>query len=195
MSNYISLVFLFLTFLTKILAQEKGDVDYVFTNLQEASKAPLQVYHLDLSKQKLKEFPIVIFSFSNLKTLDLSKNKISFLPAEIENLELLVELDLSNNKIGVLPPQIGKLEFLEKLYLEKNELRALPAEIGELQNLINLNLWSNELKKVPREIENLRKLEVLNLRGMIFDQIEIDKLDQLLPETKIFYPANCNCGP
>jgi Leucine-rich repeat (LRR) protein len=80
-------------------AQEKGDLDYVFTSMSEANERPEIVYHLSLQKKKIIEFPKNLERFKNLISLDLSKNKISLIPAEIKLLISLERLNLSRNKI------------------------------------------------------------------------------------------------
>lgn len=195
MSNYTFLIGCLLFSFFFGYSQEKGDPDYLYQDLNAALEHPDWVYHLNLSKNKLEEFPKAIFAFQNLKTLDLSKNKISLLPAEIGQLGSLEKLDLSRNELSLLPPQIGELKRLTELNLEKNTLQYLPEEIGGLKNLEVLKLWANELEKVPREIQQLQQLKVLNLRGMIFDQSEIDKLSEYLPMTNILNPSPCNCKP
>lgn len=188
------LSFLFVSSLW-LQAQKPGDPEFIFEDLDSAKEHPDWVYHLDLSKNKLEEIPQAVYFFKNLKTLDLSRNRISFLPAEIGQLKGLIKLDLSRNKISILPPQMGQLKKLKILYLQKNSIQYLPEELAGLESLEDFNLWANELEKVPREIQQLQQLKVLNLRGMIFDQSEIDKLSEYLPNTRILKPSPCNCKP
>ena len=186
---------LFLLFPAMLLAQQPGDVDYVFESLKEADKNPIQVYHLDLHKQKLKAFPKNLSRFENLKTLDLSKNKISMLPAEIGELTSLEELNLAKNDIYTIPPQIGNLTQLQILNLSKNDVEEIPAEIGELTQLKNLDLWENNVKNVDSNIQQLNQLQVLDLRGMIIPDEMQKQISTWLSEagTTIQFSASCNC--
>ena len=77
-----------------LFGQEPGDFDYTFRNLDSALAFKEAVYRLDLSKQKLEEFPNSIFTFQNLEYLDLSKNKLSQIPLKISELKKLRVLSL-----------------------------------------------------------------------------------------------------
>jgi hypothetical protein len=81
------------------------------------------------------------------------------------------------------------------LDLSKNTISSIPSEIGKLKALRRLNLWGNELSRLPQEIQSLTALEILNLRSMVFDEEEAKKLRKYLPNTVIYFPARCNCGP
>ncbi|MEQ8623491.1 MAG: leucine-rich repeat domain-containing protein [Vicingaceae bacterium] len=186
---------LFLLFPVVVLAQQPGDFDYVFESLKEADENPIQVYHLDLHKQKLEAFPKNLSRFENLRILDLSKNKISLLPAEIGELTSLVELNLSKNDIYTIPPQIENLQQLEILVLSKNDVKEIPPEIGELTQLKNLDLWENNVQKVDSNIQQLTQLQVLDLRGMIISDEMQKQISTWLSEagTTIQFSASCNC--
>ena len=142
-----------------------------FRSLAEAEKNPEEVLILNLSRQKLREFPIQVLNFPNLKILDLSKNKISQLPIEIEQLQELKELDLSRNEIAILPKEIGSLIHLEKLILYKNKVKAFPSSMEKLKNL-----------------------NILNIRGTIIPEKEIASLQNALPKTNILFTKGCYCG-
>lgn len=164
-----------------------------FFSLSEALAQPDSVIKLNLRGKKLKEFPVEIFSFSNLQVLNLSRNKIKEIPAEIIKLKNLQELDMSNNDITQLPTQIGQLKHLAKLKLNKNEITALPAEIGSLLNLEELEMWDNELDTIPDEIRNLMRLKVFELRGILFSDEQQRRIQDLLPQTKIYFSPSCAC--
>ena len=185
----------FLLFPIAVLAQQPGDVDYVFESLKEADKNPIQVYHLNLQKQKLETFPKNLSRFENLKVLDLSKNKISMLPPEIGELTSLEELNLAKNDIYTIPPQVGHLKQLQVLNLSKNDVKEIPAEIGELTQLKKLDLWENNVQKVDPNIQQLTKLQVLDLRGMIISDEMQKQISTWLSEagTSIQFSASCNC--
>ncbi len=111
------LVFLFLLpFFTS--AQEIGDGDFIYTSLEIALENKEYVYRLDLSKNKLTDFPDSIFAFKNLKYLNLSKNKISLIPLNINELKNLEELNFAKNKITHLPHQMGGLSNLRILIIK-----------------------------------------------------------------------------
>ena len=165
----------------------------VYDNLNEALQKPNQVYRLDLSKKKLKTFPIEILKFKNLQELDLSKNKLDSLSEKIGLLFNLQILNVSGNKLIYLPDSIGELKNLKKLVASKNKLLALPKRIGDCENLEVLDLWSNEFSVFPDEMSKLKKVRWMDLRNMTIDDKEREHLNQILPKTKIFLDPSCHC--
>lgn len=138
----------------------------VYTSLEKAVANPSKVYKLNLSNQKLKEFPKEILLFENLQELNLSNNSIQDLPAEINRLKNLQVLNLSNNKIKKLPATIGDLKELQTFYLSKNKLIYFPNEIRGLDKLRLIDVSRNDLtydellfikKVVPDNCEVLTK--------------------------------------
>ncbi|MFI5204400.1 MAG: leucine-rich repeat domain-containing protein [Flavobacteriales bacterium] len=167
---------------------------HTYTSIAEALKHPDLVFYLDLSKQKLKEFPAEIFTFKNLVSLDLSRNKIAVIPAEITSLKNLEELNLSRNKIKEMPAALFDLKHLKKLILNQNLIESIPSEIRKLEQLEYLDMWSNELAYFPNEMSQLKKLKEFDLRNIQINQTEQQRLSKLLPETKIHFSQSCNCG-
>ena len=164
-----------------------------YTSISQALEHPESVYKLNLSKQKLKVFPMEITQLKNLQELDLSKNKIIEIPKEIELLTHLQELDASKNKLEKIPPEIGNLKNLRHLNLGRNEIVNVPKEIGQLEQLLILDMWDNNLNNLPDEIQNLKNLKVLELRGILFSEEEHARLKTLLPNTQIYLSPSCNC--
>lgn len=66
---------------------------------------------LNISKNKLKVFPVEIAKCNNLTSLDMSCNEISKLPFAIKQLKQLRQLNLSNNQLKSLPCTIRKLQL------------------------------------------------------------------------------------
>lgn len=164
-----------------------------YTNLQEALKNPELVIKLELRKKKLKEFPMEILKFPNLQYLDLSKNDIKEIPAEIGQLKNLQYFAISKNGLESLPPQIGELTNLYFLNANQNDLSTLPPQIGKLVKLKKLDLWSNNIDKYPSEIKNLTSLRILDLRVILIPDEEQDRVQNLLPHTKIYFSPYCKC--
>ena len=185
---------IFFSLTLSVGAQELGDLDYVFTSLKKAAQHPEVVYHLDLSKHKLVDFPENMAEFTKLKKLDLSKNKISLLPASVGELKSLEELNLSKNKIYKLPPQLKNLKHLKILLLARNEVEEIPAEIGEMESLETIDLWSNNVKKIDSNIQKLSSLKLLDVRGMLLSDKVKKELMEWLPETTIHFSGGCDCG-
>lgn len=188
------ITFLLATFFLVANGQERGDLDYVFTSLEEAKKTPEIVFNLSLQKQKLVVFPNELVGFKNLRSLDLSKNKLSLIPIEIKNLKQLEVLNLSKNKISRIPPAIGALSELESLLLAKNDIEKVPKEIGALSSLKVLDLWSNNIKEIHSDIQKIAQLERIDLRGILLSDQLKENLSLWLPETKILTSGGCDCG-
>lgn len=165
----------------------------VYDNLQEALQNPDKVYRLDLSRKKLKTFPMEILKFKNLQELDLSKNKLDSLPEQIGTLTNLQVLNVAGNKLLYLPDSIGELKNLKKLAGSRNNLLAFPKRIGDLQNLEIIDMWENDLSVFPEELSKLKKLRWMDLRVIMIDDNEQERIRQLLPKTKIFFSPSCHC--
>ena len=130
--KHITIYFLFLTTLFSAHAQ---DVAVNFKNLEDAKKDPDQVEWLTLRDNGLKQFPMEILEFNNLKYLDLSENDISVLPKEIGKLDHLFYLDLSGNHITTLPNEFSNIKTLRNLYLGYNGSLNLNHDIEVLSKL------------------------------------------------------------
>lgn len=165
----------------------------VYTNMEEALKHPDSVFRLDLSKKKLKEFPVEVLQLKELRELNLGRNSIEQIPDLIYQLANLQRLYLNNNKLKELPPRIGTLKNLQLLQLDRNLIESLPPEIGLLNNLEVLSLWDNELGDIPDEIKNLGSLKKFELRGILFNDDEQKRIHDLLPYTTIYFSPSCNC--
>lgn len=173
-----------------LFSQINGEYD----NLELAKKNPTDVRILKLSKQKLKEFPLEIFSFANIEELDLSKNRIEVIPADIGKLTNLKVLNISRNVLTRLPAEIGKLTNLEKLILNQNEIVSLCPEISNLKKLKLLDLWGNLLDELPGSISQLKStLEVLDMRVIYMSAEKQQAIIELLPYTEIYFSYSCNC--
>lgn len=176
-------------------AQNKENAEYkIFTTIEEANANPEQVQYLDLSKQKLKEFPSTIFKFKNLECLILKKNKIAEIPSAIEELEKLTLLDVSRNKLNKFPKELCNCQQLKTLILNQNEIDSLPSEISKMSNLTSLDLWGNQIDQLPKEINKLSNtLKVLDLRVIYMSDEKQEAIIKLLPETDIYFSNGCSC--
>jgi Leucine-rich repeat (LRR) protein len=169
------------------------DTVHMYTDLSLALKEPDKVIRISLRKQKLKEFPAAILQFKNLQYLDLSKNSIKEIPEQIGLLQNLQYFAISRNKVESFPPEIGQLKNLRWLIMNQNELTLLPPQIGNLEKLEYLDLWSNNLDHFPEEMKNLKKLKVLDLRVILITDSEQGRIVNMLPNSLIYFSANCNC--
>jgi len=164
-----------------------------FTDLKLALKDPDKVIKLELRRKHYKEFPKEIFQFKNLQYLDISKNNLREIPPGIDSLKYLQILIISKNELETLPKEIGELKMLQYLNANQNDISSLPPEIGSLTSLKNMDLWSNNVDKFPSEMRNLKKLEILDLRVILIPDAEQARLQEMLPNTKIYFSPYCKC--
>lgn len=159
----------------------------VYRHLDNALRAPAQVFQLDVSNSRLRILPAgigklkalvhldvshnhivsvipTIGELNDLHTVDLSRNEIREVPSQLSSLSELRVLDISNNDLATVPTCVGGMERLEELYLSGNRIDTVPAEIGNAFSLRMLDLRGNQIKSVPTQIGNLVKLERLDLR-------------------------------
>ncbi len=164
-----------------------------YHTLNEALLHPDSVFKLDLSKKHLKELPTGLQQLPHLQVLRLSRNSLHEIPAWIDTLKNLQSLDISNNDLKELPPSIGNLSQLVFLGLNRNVIETLPHEIGQLSLLEVLEMWDNELQYVPDEMKNLHNLKVFELRGILFSDEAQQQINDLLPDTDIYFSPSCQC--
>ena len=190
MTRLLAFIFWVILFQNNAISQK----DYLFESLEEARTVhPDSVYRLDLSRNQLKEFPLEVLKFKNLRELDLSKNKLTELPNGFvfENLEVL---HLTKNKFEVFPTVICSNIALRQLFMGKNHLSELPNCIGELQELIILDAWFNTISILPESLSQLKKLKSFDLRGMNYSDEFQKKWNDLLPWIEIQFDVGCDCG-
>ena len=113
--------------------------------------------------------------------------KINTIPARLYLCQNLKELNLNFNNLEFLPDDISRFQNLSSLNLNNNKIISLPASIGSLSKLQYLSLTNNKLQFLPNEISSLRNLKILHLEGNPIQEIEIARIDSLLPNTKIYF--------
>jgi leucine-rich repeat protein SHOC2 len=164
------------------------------TSIHEAMKDTAGVLKLDLSKQKLTEFPKEIRKLTNLQYLDLSKNKIYDVPNWIGELKDLQFLILSKTKIDSLPRQFGDLIHLKYFVMNRCELQGLPHSIGNLKELRTIDVWGDNFSSYPYELKYLSgNLQVLDLRDVLVNNQAQAFLKSILPNTTIYFTPVCPC--
>lgn len=177
----------------QLVAIEKLDSLPVFKSLDAALKNPDQVYRLDLSKQKLKEFPKEIFRFKNLNELILDKNKITEIPDSIFTLKNLQKFSAERNEIEVFNIKITKLGNLVKLNLADNLIETIPDQIDDLEKLQYLILWDNPISYYPLSFANMTALKYLDLLNNQMNAQTQQRLKTALPDCRIIFSPPCNC--
>jgi Leucine-rich repeat (LRR) protein len=78
--------------------------------------------------------------FTNLKSLNLSKNKLDHFPLILCQLPGLFNLSLAQNELQILPNQISALTQLQSLDLYGNAIEQFGEGIYLLTNLKELNI-------------------------------------------------------
>ena len=178
----------------QLLPQTTLDSVRTYYSLESALKDPEHVYRLVLAHKKLKEVPASIATLKNLNALDLGRNKLKELPEWLGDLQYMQEFSAPKNKFQSMPLVLCQWKHLKRLDLHQNEIPGLTACMGDLKELMSIDLWSNDLEDFPDELSGMTALKFMDLRVIQFDQTEMDKIEQLLPRTKIFFSQPCNCG-
>ena len=146
------------------LNQVSAQTHKVYKNLAAALLQPDSVFHLDLSKQKLKYIPSELILFKKLQTLSLANNKITnldFIKLPFNN---LVKIDVSGNKIAVISSQKNSVTKLTYLNISYNQLAYLPEELNEITGIDTLICNGNKLFELPNWVmSNEKKIQYLNV--------------------------------
>ncbi|XP_055441466.1 leucine-rich repeat-containing protein 40 isoform X2 [Bubalus kerabau] len=98
----------------------------------------------------LSSLPEEMESLTRLQTINLSFNRFKILPEVLYRIPTLETILISNNQVGSLDPQKMKtMENLITLDLQNNDLLQIPPELGNCVNLRTLLLDGNPFR-VPR---------------------------------------------
>lgn len=169
------------------------DTAKTFKTLNSALKNKEEAYILDLSKNKLSDFPMEIFQLKNLNVLILKRNKIKALPDSFHLLPHLQIINFERNKIDTLPPSLFLCKDLKEIHVGMNMIRSIPDSIAQLQQLEVLDMWSNDLSNYSAELQNLKKLKFFDIRAIIINDEIKSMLSEWLPDTKIEASPSCGC--
>ncbi|XP_076238365.1 leucine-rich repeat-containing protein 58 [Calliopsis andreniformis] len=119
---------------------------------------------LNLSGNRLTDFPEQVLDLTELKYLYLGGNHISEISKDVWKLQRLHVLSMGGNRLTEVPSTLGQLKSLQALVLCDNMLESLPSSIANLTNLKSLLLHKNRLRTLPTEIITLKCLTELSLR-------------------------------
>lgn len=185
--------------------------------LGEAKASPSSVLLLDLGMQKLSSIPEGICSFPNLTKLDLRLNSLTSLPESVGECKNLEQLNLFGNDLTTFPASFSKLKNLKVLLAGNNDLTVLPSELlflpriktlyldqnkitltetdveilaslSELEELdLNLNTGIKTLPSNYGKLKSLARLKKLNIKKTSLKGEDAEKLQAILPNTKIDY--------
>ena len=175
------------------VAFESLDTVPVYRSIESALADADKVIRLDLSKQKLGEFPEAIFSFKNLQELKLNKCRIAALPDSFDQLPALQKIEIQHNELEVIPPSIFKLKDLRVLDLADNIIDSIPDEIDRLTALTTLALWDNPIAYYPERLTEMQQLRVIDLLNNAMSRETQERLKSDLPQCKIIMSPPCAC--
>ena len=101
----------------------------------------INLTHLDLDFNRLKQLPPEINMLINLRHLKLHHNQL--ITINFNKLKNLTHLDISDNLLSDISISACiKLQFLD---LSDNSLKFIPYEIGDITNLHELDLSGNQI--------------------------------------------------
>jgi hypothetical protein len=169
------------------------DTTRVYT-WEEALKAPRDsVYRIDASKHKWTVLPAELFTFTKLHYLNLSKNNLKDLPMEIGVFRQLRVIDVSRNKLDTFPVSLCQMTHVKKLLLSRNLIPSIPACIGYFSQLTVLDIWDNPLTTLPEELAKVKTLRTVDMRGILFNAAFQEKWVTWMPDVKWYFDPPCNC--
>ncbi|UMM19066.1 hypothetical protein L5515_014840 [Caenorhabditis briggsae] len=116
--------------------------------------------NLELSENKIREIPVFIGLFSQLKQLHLSNNCLESLPDEIGSMKKLEILNLGGNKIKNLPDTIAGCTDLRTIDVSSNSFSEFPISIIACLQLDILNLNENQIETLPDDVSKLQVIEL-----------------------------------
>ncbi|NXT53308.1 LRC40 protein, partial [Pluvianellus socialis] len=100
------------------------------TSLPEEMEALTRLQVINLSFNRFKVFPGVLYRILALETVLLSNNQVGAIdPLQLKKMDKLGTLDLQNNDLLQVPPELGNCETLRTLLLEGNPFRTPRAAI------------------------------------------------------------------
>ncbi|XP_059677802.1 leucine-rich repeat-containing protein 40 [Gavia stellata] len=100
------------------------------TSLPEEMEALTRLQIINLSFNRFKVFPSVLYRIVALETVLLSNNQVGSIdPLQLKKMDKLGTLDLQNNDLLQVPPELGNCETLRTLLLEGNPFRTPRAAI------------------------------------------------------------------
>ncbi|NWQ97528.1 LRC40 protein, partial [Burhinus bistriatus] len=100
------------------------------TSLPEEMEALTRLQVINLSFNRFKIFPSVLYHILALETVLLSNNQVGSIdPLQLKKMDKLGTLDLQNNDLLQVPPELGNCESLRTLLLEGNPFRTPRAAV------------------------------------------------------------------
>ena len=161
----------------------------------EAAKnlSPDSVFAISFKKMKLTCLPEDLKKYNQLTKLDVSFNQLTNLPSYLKDFKRLQVLDFSKNKFDSLPAVVYEIDSLIKLSFSRNQIEHIDEKIGQLTELRYLDFWDNPIGGFPSAFLNLKKLKVVHAEGIRFGPKFQAYWGEIIPNTKIYFDAPCDC--
>lgn len=113
------------------------------------------VTRIDLSKNSLRTFPLVLLELPSLVKLNLTRNQITTIPEDSAVSSFsLEEIHLKENRLENLPKFIFQLPALKFLDASVNRIAEMPSEMWSSPSLVSLNLSNNCLSWLPASLHD-----------------------------------------
>lgn len=123
------------------------------------------VTEVDVSKNRLREFPEELARFRKVDRLGLGSNEIGLIPDCIGDFEHLTWLDFTHNRIAHVSDRLGDLPWLSSLGASDCRLTIFPLAFTRLRRLRKLGVFNNLITALPPEVGNMKALTKLDLSG------------------------------
>uniref|UniRef100_A0A8B9QSY5 Leucine-rich repeat-containing protein 40 n=1 Tax=Anas platyrhynchos TaxID=8839 RepID=A0A8B9QSY5_ANAPL len=129
------------------------DLNFGFNKISSISSELCMLHkltHLDIRNNFLTSLPEEMEALTTLQVINLSFNRFKVFPGVLYRILALETILLSNNQVGSIDPlQLKKMEKLGTLDLQNNDLLQVPPELGNCENLRTLLLEGNPFR-TPR---------------------------------------------
>lgn len=134
-------------------------LEVTFLNLYPNERRYGDIETILLSHNQLRNVPVSICRFNNLRILDLSSNNLSSLPDFLTECPL-TSLIAKNNQLTneSLPKSLlSKTGLMRELNLSGNHFTHFPEQILELRGLKYLYLGGNKIKGISKDIWKVQR--------------------------------------
>ena len=171
-------------------------IDASGNKLRELPRALERLVHLNLSRNRIIEFPRkmaeILATYRSLQVLDLSSNEMTVFPAILTTLKSLKKLNLAHNQLSSLPLFPGHVQLID---LTQNKFRVVPDFSPELAVLsLDFNLieeWSKQIDGLRRLYLNMNRLRRIDPQ-LHFENLEVleiskNRLEEV-PNLEMFAP-------
>jgi hypothetical protein len=186
-------IILLLSFNPNLWAQFENNIGLIYDWEEAKSAHPDTVFAISFAKLRLKELPVELSRFKNLRILNIEKNRLVSLPDFIADFNQLEELNVGRNKLETFPIQVCRMSTIKILILNRNNFESIPACISVLKELNYLDLYDCPIRKIPDSIESLKELKEIDLSGIRFSENFQEYWKKKLPNVKLDFDAPCDC--